>query len=227
MGCVSGLVNTIVFVFNFLCALVGLILIIVGSIFYVAIDEYYKITNNNLNVAPALVIAVGVIIFIIAFLGCCGVTQKSRWMLFTYATILLILFIIQIAAGIYGYVQVNDNDGGLKKEISKQVNKAFESYTDAVFKDVLDTMQRQLKCCGPNGKGWFPQDQVPLSCCELSDSAESCTSEKAYNEGCSTKLHALIVDSVKVVANVAFGICVIELIGAIFAIYLGRRIDNY
>lgn len=229
MGCVSGLVNTIVFIFNFLCALVGLVLIIVGSIFYAAIEEYHELTQNNLKVAPVLVIAVGVIVFIISFLGCCGVTQRSRCMLFSYATILLILFIIQIVAGIYGYVQVENNGGDLKKEIDKAVKETFEHYDETGSKQLFDTVQLQLGCCGVDGPADYPisHRDIPASCCGNSDDKESCSTSSAYSTGCSSKLYSFIKDSVKLVANVAFGIAAVELIGALFAIYLGSRIDNY
>lgn len=47
-----------------------------------------------------LVILVGLTTFLIAFFGCCGASQESQCMLSTYAVIVGLVFMVEIAAAI-------------------------------------------------------------------------------------------------------------------------------
>ena len=47
-----------------------------------------------------LVILVGLITFLVAFFGCCGASQESQCMLSTYAVVVGVVFIIEVAAAI-------------------------------------------------------------------------------------------------------------------------------
>ena len=47
-----------------------------------------------------LVIAVGAITFLVAFFGCCGASQESQCMLSTYAVVVGLVFIVEVAGAI-------------------------------------------------------------------------------------------------------------------------------
>jgi len=61
----------------------GIVLLIVGAV----IQELYK--NNNFLLddrffsAPALLIAVGAIVLIVSFFGCCGAVKENHCMILT------------------------------------------------------------------------------------------------------------------------------------------------
>ncbi|KAJ8966208.1 hypothetical protein NQ317_001306 [Molorchus minor] len=89
--------------------LAGLALVIVGILYKLNIREAGEVLPKDLGLAPILII-IGAIVFITAFLGCCGAVKESTCMLTTYAIVLLTIFIIQVAIAVYVFIQVKDSN---------------------------------------------------------------------------------------------------------------------
>jgi CD63 antigen len=53
-------------------------LIAVGAYVQIALKDYFDLIEGSFSSAAALLIAVGVIIFFIAFFGCCGAYKENR-----------------------------------------------------------------------------------------------------------------------------------------------------
>ncbi|NXL97375.1 TSN8 protein, partial [Tyrannus savana] len=61
-------------------------------------------TSNTLFAGVDLLIAVGSIIMVLGFLGCCGAVKESRCMLLLFFIGLLLILILQVTGGILGAV---------------------------------------------------------------------------------------------------------------------------
>ena len=61
--------------------LIGLAGIIVGALIRIKYDDYEVLTSKNIGGVSTLLIALGGIIFIVAFFGCCGAIRNSVVML--------------------------------------------------------------------------------------------------------------------------------------------------
>lgn len=61
--------------------------IIIQKMYY----EYAQFIDDKFFSPPMILIVVGVIIFIVAFFGCCGAIQESNFMLITVGFITIIL----------------------------------------------------------------------------------------------------------------------------------------
>lgn len=83
MNCGAHIVKYILFLFNFLCLVAGVLLIVFGSL----------VLTNNAGVMhipvdlvefpqgiPIAAIVLGAIIFLISFLGCCGACKENNCM---------------------------------------------------------------------------------------------------------------------------------------------------
>ncbi|KAL8178755.1 UNVERIFIED_CONTAM: Tetraspanin-1 [Gekko kuhli] len=51
-----------------------------------------------------LLIAIGAVLFVLGFLGCCGAQRESKCLLITFFSIILIIFIIEVAAAVVALV---------------------------------------------------------------------------------------------------------------------------
>jgi len=226
MGCATSLVKYIVFLFNLAFVLLAIAFIAVGVVVKLDIGEITDHVNNtsnlNLAVAPVLLIVVGCLIFVVAFLGCCGAVRESNCMLITYAIILLILFIVQIALGVYAFLLFKDSDTDIKKDIKKELLDVLGKYkTDEDVRKVIDTWQEEKECCGVNGpEDWDPLE-VPKTCCANQD---VCNRENAYQKGCFDPFYDFLQTSVKVIGILFVVIAGIELVGAIFAFCVASSI---
>lgn len=226
MGCASGIVKYLVFLFNLVFALAGLAMLAVGILYQLELNDITNaIDDRTYALAPTFVIVVGTIVFVISFFGCCGAIRESTCMLTTYGVILLAIFILQIALGVFAFLQVKESDGSFKKEIYKAMDKAYAKYgRDKTTTDAIDSMQQVLKCCGNNGPGDFTQ--LPSSCCEGKPQSCHQADRSFFDDACNKKLYRSLKDNVEILGYVAIGLCATELIAAIFSFCLSSSIRN-
>lgn len=143
--CMKGLF----LVFNFVFWLTGLALLVVGILTKFAFSYLMKLsTDVNFNLAPYIMIGCGVFIVLIGFVGCWAAVKEHSWALKIYMVVLIILFIVELAGSITGYVLRNKMKSGLKEGLQNAVKKY---YTDKDLKEAIDKVQESyVKCCGVN-----------------------------------------------------------------------------
>ena len=223
MGCATSLVKYIVFIFNFLFLLAGIAFIAIGAVYLLGIKSFTATLDKTgipFSLAPSLLIVFGVIVFVISFFGCCGAIKESSCLLITYGIILLVLFLLQVAIGVYAFIQFKDSNGVDKMKIEDELTKTLRSYnTNNQAKETFDSLQSQLECCGVKGPNdWLPGPTVPPSCCKRD--AAVCYSSDAHREGCFEVLYKFLRKSITIIGIVIVSIGAIELLGAISALCL-------
>jgi len=233
MGCATSMVKYLLFLFNLAFVLGAIAFIAIGALFLSNITEYTEAiedVDGHFQLAPILMIVVGVVVLFIAFFGCCGAIREGTCMLTTYAIILLTIFIIQVALGVYAFLQFKDNDNGIRDEIEKEMYNTLHKYnSEDVAREAIDSLQYGLECCGvksPND--WTAEwnnSSAPSSCCK--DKPPTCYQVNAFREGCAPKLFNFIKDSLKTVGIVVIVIGAVELGGAIIALCLASSIRNH
>ncbi|XP_050300331.1 23 kDa integral membrane protein-like [Anthonomus grandis grandis] len=206
------------FAANFAFLLVGIILLALGI--FVKLDltkivESIPEQYQGLQYVPILAIIVGVIIFVISFLGCCGTLKSNTCMLQSYAGILILIFVVQVAIGSYGLVKIKNTDD-LRNQVDKSINKLFDHYSGN--SGPVNFIQSKLKCCGTFSPAyWTSKGQsIPASCYE--DSV-------LFSKGCCESVFNLLKGSVKSIAITAIVISVTEVLGAILAVALANCIN--
>ncbi|XP_050300329.1 23 kDa integral membrane protein-like [Anthonomus grandis grandis] len=224
MCCTEAIVRILVFVANIGCLLIGGVLIGLGTYHLINIDsDYFQGIPEEYQVVrylPTIAIVLGAIVLVIAFLGCCGTLRSNTCMLSTYAIILIIIFVLQVALGIYGLVTINDTDE-FQSQINTTVSNLFKQYnvqTDVT--GIVNLIQKNLDCCGPDSSSFWISinEKIPDSC--YSDDGA------LFEKGCSQALYDLIMSSVTIIAIVALVVSLIEILGAVFALYLNNRIKS-
>jgi len=151
MSFCDSLITNILYVFNFFVAITGLTLVAIGTFAQVYAQNYINFMGKQFSYSPISIIVVGVVIFVIAFFGCCGARQKNHCMLRTYAALLILIFIVEIVAGIAAYVL----KGALKDELAKNMKEGMNNFNETGFEGMTQTwdlLQHELECCGVYGK---------------------------------------------------------------------------
>ncbi|NXF07804.1 TSN8 protein, partial [Smithornis capensis] len=96
-----------------------------------------------------LLIAVGSIIMILGFLGCCGAVKESRCMLLLFFIGLLLILILQVTGGILGAVYRSQAESSLNETLMESVNALKSSSQDfKVFQEKFQKFENENKCCG-------------------------------------------------------------------------------
>ncbi|KAI5634652.1 tetraspanin family domain-containing protein [Phthorimaea operculella] len=124
MGCGTSFVKYVLFFFNLVVALFGLVMVGVGV---AVLLDWTPITSElqkqgHLSVAPWLFIIIGAIMFVIAFFGCCGAIRESHCMVVTYAIFLLVIIIVQVVVAVLMFTYADS----VQSALTGTINKLFD-----------------------------------------------------------------------------------------------------
>lgn len=234
---VNKLVKFMLFFFNFIFFLCGLIIIIAASFFLASRNEYHYFTGESGIAVAVALICVGVFIFLTGFFGCCGAMRENYCMLFTYAVIIFCLLLVQIAAGITGFV--------LRHEISDEIDKSMKNElmhykNDTAVHEAYDDIQKGLKCCGAsNYTDWFAPNilygnhSVPESCCieencdhyNIPDTTAG-AKKIIHTEGCASEVKNILHDNMMAIIIACIVIGLIEITGIFCSCCLMKSVKN-
>lgn len=228
------LIKYLLFFFNFIFWLSGLALIVVGAVIKAKYGDFVEISSSSLTTGPVFLIVIGVIVAIVGFLGCCGAYKENYCMVTTFAILLAIIFILEIAAGAVAYAYKDKLEGYVKDGLENGVDKYA---TDKVIQKAMDKAQKEFGCCGvDNYTDYFkaPDDtKFPESCCKEGETGcptnvgeAKKNASKLNSKGCLSELEKYLKDHIIVVGGVGIGIAFIQLIGIIFACCLMRSIKK-
>lgn len=228
MSCVKYLL----FGFNLLFAITGLILLIVGIKTEINTSPYIDLTDAKLYTsAPVVLIIVAIIVFIVAFFGCCGAVKENHCMIVTFSVFLLIIIVAELAVGIAAYIKRDD----LEDSITKHLQDSISQYPkDPSVKKAFDVFQTDLSCCGINGPTDWKNNSlaIPDSCCSgqviKEGVATSCTETSAtlHHTGCLAEILKLFKGTAMLLGGVGLGIAIVQVLGVTFACCLARSIRN-
>jgi len=228
MGCATAVVRIIMFVFNLVFALGGLGLLILGVLYKLNVTEITDVVPDQLEVAPTLLIIVGCIVFAISFFGCCGAVRESTCMLTTYAVILLVLFLLQVAVGVYAFLQIKDTDS-LKEQVRTGMSNVWRQYSnDPVARETVDVIQRNNHCCGvtSTSDAKFTNGSYTMTCCKVEALDRDICHQPSFTTVCVDIIFDNLVSVVRIIGIVAISIAVTEILGSIAALCLSSSIKN-
>lgn len=222
-------VKYLLFCFNLIFAISGIAIITVGAISHYYASHYSDFVDSGYKSVPLFLIIVGVIVFIVAFFGCCGAVLEKHCMIITFAVFLLIIFTLELAVGIAGFVRRNEVENMLEINFSESLTKYK---TQPEIQTSWNTVQNDFKCCGINGtadwKAVFNSDELPYTCCENNSKDEKCTveSDNVFERGCLPLLKEVLKSKAYVIGGIGVGIALIQLIGVLCACGLARSIKK-
>ncbi|CAL4060782.1 unnamed protein product [Meganyctiphanes norvegica] len=258
MGCLDCLSKSLLFVLNTLVFLIGVGVTAISVVGIVGIDTLLDEIKDELNLDELgdgvgntmediieevkeltdtslyVVLGVGIFILVIGFLGCCGACKKSSCMLKTYASVILVLVIVQITLGALAVVWSDTVEEQIKTDLWKQ----FDKYNpmDLNTRNETDLMQQTLKCCGVESyQDWMdatylkPTASIPDGCCvdyELNCGANYFTTTQQrpiYTEGCYQMAKNDILFYIDLVGGIVIGVIVVEVLCVVGAFYLSCK----
>ncbi|XP_068588919.1 CD63 antigen [Cebidichthys violaceus] len=235
MGVEGGMkcVKFLLFFFNFIFWLCGLALTIVGILVQIGVHRTLTIHDASASAAPIVIIGIGVVIFFIAFFGCCGAWKENYCMVTMFAILLFLIIVVEIAAVIVGYM-FRDKLSDVVQDSLTDMISGYKNGTDD-FRKTLDKLQEDMKCCGVNSSSdWrsFGNDgkSVPDSCC-VTPSANCgkgtmTDAAKVHQEGCHDALVAFLRKNILWVIVAALVIAGLQVLGIVFSCLLMRGIRS-
>ncbi|VFV42659.1 tetraspanin-8-like [Lynx pardinus] len=148
MAGVSGCLKYSMFIFNFLFWLCGIVILAIAIWVRVSKDGQEILSpgdsSTNPYVSVNILIAVGSVIMILGFLGCCGAVKESRCMLLLFFIGLLLILLLQVAAGILGATFKSESERILNETLYENVKLLEAADNDAkAFQKALAEFQEE------------------------------------------------------------------------------------
>ncbi|CAJ0959102.1 unnamed protein product [Ranitomeya imitator] len=94
---------------------------------------------NSFYTGVYILIGAGALMMLVGFLGCCGAIQESECMLGLFFAFLLVIFAIEIAAGIWGFA----NKDKVVNELQTFYTETYDKYKqnqDPALKETLKSI---------------------------------------------------------------------------------------
>ena len=119
-----------------------------------------------------------------------------------YAVILLIIFILQIALGVFAFLEIKD-EKDFQTNVDKTIDQIFRK-TDNASMEVRDFIQKELHCCGTYGPLFYAEirEQVPPSCKK--------DNIIPYTAGCQKTFFVFLKDAARIIGIVVLALAATE-----------------
>lgn len=229
-GC-ARIVKILMFIFNFVFFVTGIIVLAVGIYVNVVDGDFAQILPSfPFLSAGNLLIACGVIVLIVGFLGCCGAVKENACMLLIFFFLLLLILILEIVAGALAFTYRNQVEDFVIKDLTEGLSQYNKSVS---LTKAWDVLQSQLDCCGVNGSSdWMTANVTlmgpfPDSCCktmaDMDGFEKGCASTPramAWESGCKPKLTMKLRDNIYIVGAIGIAFGLIQFLGLVFSMCL-------
>lgn len=221
----------LLFVFNFLFWLGGAAVMAVGIWTLVDKSDYLSLLESSaFAVSAYILILAGVLVMVTGFLGCCAVIREQRSCLSMYFSCLLLIFLIELVAGVLAYVYYQQLSEELKQHLNHTMTSSYAQQGKDSITQAVDRLQQDFKCCGSNSSSdWLhsvyvtsPEGGdrvVPDSCCKTPTpqcgQRDHPSNIYKVEGGCITKLEQYLADHLLIIGAVGIGVACLQLTGAV------------
>ncbi|XP_074493115.1 tetraspanin-1 [Sebastes fasciatus] len=238
MGCFT-FVKLMMVLFNLLIFLGGLTLLAMGI--WVSLDggSFLQLLGPFSSQGMQFVnvgffcIAIGAVLVLLGLLGCCGAQKESKCLLLMFFSIILIIFIAEVAAGVVALAYSSFAEGILRAWATPALKKDYGS--DPVLTKLWNTTMTEMKCCGFTNHTDFVGSEfekehgghLPSSCCWTSSAL--CSPDEAERNavpGCFRYILETLKEHANIVGGIAAGIGVLEIAAMIVSMYLYCHLDK-
>ncbi|XP_029102830.1 tetraspanin-1-like [Scleropages formosus] len=250
--CCSGFLRTVMIVFNAIIFLAGNIILGLGIWVKVESESLVKVLWNTEDTPEGanpvfhmgyLLIAVGAVLLVMGFLGCCGAMKESPCMLLLFFVIVLLIFIAEVAGVVMIFIFNTRVEELINKLALESIREDYGTKFDLT--GLWNSIMEVLNCCGfynytdftgsPFNNmtaGRYPDTCCLNSPCTLENSRNAvlilhCCSELSHFNpspsqkvpGCYPKLVDLLESNAVIVGAVATGIAALEISGLVTVIF--------
>ncbi|XP_077817139.1 tetraspanin-18 isoform X5 [Macaca mulatta] len=166
----------LMFVFNFFIFLGGACLLAIGIWVMVDPTGFREIVAANplLLTGAYILLAMGGLLFLLGFLGCCGAVRENKCLLLFFFLFILIIFLAELSAAILAFIF---RENLTREFFTKELTKHYQGNNDTdIFSATWNSVMITFGCCGVNGPEDFKfasvfrlltldSEEVPEACC--------------------------------------------------------------
>ncbi|KAM9860927.1 tetraspanin-18B-like [Aulostomus maculatus] len=235
----------LMFIFNFFIFLGGSFLLAVSV--WVLVDPMgfreIVVANPLVFTGVYVILALGALLFLLGFLGCCGAIRENKCLLLFFFMLILFIFLAELAAAILAFLF---REHLTRDYFTRELKRHYQGHNSTdVFSTTWNAIMATFDCCGVSGHEDFedslyrllnPSKMVPEACCQRTSypghmehiSLEQCvTGSLSFrnNKGCYSAMMDYFETYIYTAGALAIIVLTIELFAMVFAMCLFRGIQ--
>uniref|UniRef100_A0A4X1UN20 Tetraspanin 11 n=1 Tax=Sus scrofa TaxID=9823 RepID=A0A4X1UN20_PIG len=168
----------LLFVFNFFFWVGGAAVMAVGVWTLVEKSGYLSVLASSTFATSAyILIFAGALVMVTGFLGFGAIIREDRSCLSTYFCLLLVIFLVELVAGVLAHMYYQRLSDELKLHLTRTLAENYRQPGAAEITASVDRLQQDFKCCGSNSSADWQHStyilspeaegrRVPDSCCK-------------------------------------------------------------
>ncbi|KAJ7406132.1 Tetraspanin-18 [Pitangus sulphuratus] len=130
--------------------------------------------NPLLFTGAYIMLAMGAMLFLLGFLGCCGAIRENKCLLLFFFMFILLIFLAELSAAILAFIF---RENLTREFFTKELKKHYQRNNDTdVFSSTWNSVMITFACCGVNGPEDFEaiphlphsslEKMIPEACCQ-------------------------------------------------------------
>uniref|UniRef100_A0A9L0IJF6 Tetraspanin n=1 Tax=Equus asinus TaxID=9793 RepID=A0A9L0IJF6_EQUAS len=213
--------------------LIGALVLSVGI--YAEVERQKYKTLESAFLAPAIIlILLGVIMFIVSFIGVLASLRDNLCLLQSFMYILGICLIIELIGGVVALIFRNQTIDFLNDNIRRGIENYYD---DLDFKNIMDFVQKEFKCCGGEDyRDWSINQYhdcsapgplacgVPYTCCFRNTRLS--VQDVIYVRGCTNAVLIWFMDNYTIMAGLLLGILLPQFLGVLLTFLYITRVED-
>ncbi|XP_029890058.1 tetraspanin-1 [Aquila chrysaetos chrysaetos] len=197
------------------------------------LDIFGAVSSSVLQVVNVsyFLIVIGSILLVIGFLGCCGAQKESKCLLMMFFSVVLIIFIAEIAAAVVALVYTGLAETLLTAVVTPLLKEKYG--VDRSLTHIWNVTMSEVHCCGLNNytdftdSYWYQEHETyPEPCCNDRQPCNGTLAAQSKVPGCFDQILEEIKTNAGVVGGVAAGIAALEIAAMAVSMYLYCELDQ-
>lgn len=247
MGCYSCLKFLFVFL-NIIFLLFGVAG--VGVIVWILLDPtvplHFTQEPNDFMIATIIYLVVALLLILLSCLGIYSMSKEVRWALVVSFSLLLIVIVVEVASGVWIWVNRENLDEFTHSSIKHTVQEVYDK--DKKIQEIFDTIQTKMECCGADSPTDWSRNKdinlgiiakptiynIPSSCCRPSIAeshqchlvtqnikmGDKLNYNVIYEKGCYILIKEQILNSLTIIFSVFGSILGVKVLGLLIGLIL-------
>jgi tetraspanin-18 len=197
-----------------------------------------------IQLATYILLAAGVLVFLISFLGYWGAFRESRCFLTCYGVLLILIMLMEITAGILAATYTHVAEENTRAAIKSSIKEYYAAEGKERVTELWDFTMANMECCGVDSYEDFKESKIwiqgnktiPEACCVLEGDVSklqpkdpACTKRPSdtnsyWKKGCYNALAEGFWKSKFIALGISIGLVIFKLLVISVAFYLCRSL---
>lgn len=228
MKITSSKSRTILLVLEGISLVLGLILMLVGSLVVAEYNTYLDFITGRYQETAVFILVMGIVVTVVSTIGFYAAFNTHFCLMATFLSIMVVVVVMELIAAVITLTLPHGMSHQM--ETRKMLKQTLEKYQDGSSIKAWSRIQTELSCCGLQGVEDYTSDNLPVSCCsalaiDTFGEPEKCRIDTAtrHLSGCDEAFRQMLRRNVGLIGILAVLVAAVQISIITFSSILVKR----